>query len=231
MKIDIGIIHFERVFCLEKTIISLSRFIKLLEERKLKGNIFICDDSFSPVQKEKCRDLAVKFGFTYLYTGGKKGLSENNNLLVSSSKAEILLHLQDDFIMNAECVQLLITSVELFIKNKKQIMLRAFNVEEKSDQFEFSDTPHFKKLNFHQKVGLYPTNLPMDKAELFMKKVALGCFTKEHIAFTTSSCFIHIGQNFTFNPSIIREKKLKMLRVYNLYIFISKTIKRILPKK
>ena len=172
MNIDIGVIHFERFFLLEKTIESLLPLSAYLKNNGHNVNIIICDDSYKKSTINNVIEICSKKNLKYFHTGGKKGLSFNNNLLLNNSFSDLLLHTQDDFIFNVN-PKFMLKTINEFVKSES-IMLRFYDIDHKRSFFDYSDTPHLKKKSFHEKIGYYPENLPMHKAELKMKSLCIN---------------------------------------------------------
>jgi hypothetical protein len=226
MDIDIGIIHFERFFLLKKTIKSLLPLVKCLKDNKFKVNLIMCDDSYNSTTINSVVKLCSENGIKYFHTGGKKGLSCNNNLLLKNSFSELLFHIQDDFILDTTPESMLKLVTE-FIKSKS-IMLRFYDVDSKRRFFDYSDTPHLKKKCFHNKIGYYPENIPMHKAELKMKSLCINEFKSSSLIYSEFDYFIHKGEDYTFNPINKRDKILNKLFLLKPYHNLSKFIKWLL---
>ena len=226
--IDIGIVHFERTHCLEQTLKSLDLLVSCLQNLGLLNQLILCDDSWREKTIDKVKSLCTEYGYSHKYTGGQKGLSFNNNLLLEESKGSCLLHLQDDFVFLGEYINDFINLIKEFFHNDETCMLRLFNVNEASNVFEYSDTPHLKKRVFHQTIGSYPNQLPMHKAELLMKKKSKEYFSKHQVAYSRVSYFTHIGEEYSFNPSNIRDARLRKIGLLKVYNYASKVIKKCL---
>lgn len=227
-KIDIGVVHFERVNCLRDSLRSLVILVNTLSDAGLLNKLIVCDDSYRDETILEVENLCIQYGYEYRHTGGKRGLSINNNLLLSESSGETLLHLQDDFVLDSEYLGEFLDDIRNFLVNENLVMLRLFNVNEASSSFEYSDTPHIKKQSFHDQIGRYPEYLPMHKAELLMKQKCKKVYTNNNISFSRVAFFYHIGEELSFNPSNIRDARLRSLGLLGVYKFTSYLIKKCL---
>lgn len=142
-------------------------------------------------------------------TTGKAGLSVNSNQLLTDFEDGLVMQIQDDFTFIGN-VGDLYDELEIFIKSNC-IYHRFYLTDSALSYFDYSDTPHVKKKDFHLLVGVYPVNLPMHKAELSMKKIAKVRLTINELSQSPFDLFAHLGENESFNPSNRKSRVLKRL--------------------
>ena len=225
-KIRIGLVHFERTHHLERLCLEVREIQSFLRSKGWECSVWICDDSIKEVQREKCRRLASDFNFVLKQTTGKAGLSVNSNQLLTDFEDGLVMQIQDDFTFIGN-VGDLYDELEIF-RNSNCIYHRFYLTDSELSYFDYSDTPHVKKKDFHLLVGVYPVNLPMHKAELSMKKIAKMKLTINELSQSPSYLFSHLGENESFNPSNRKSRVLKRFRLFGIYTYVSSMAKKII---
>ncbi len=212
LLLSIVIIHYNRVEHLKSTISSLSRVVGYNN-----FEIIVADDfSERPIRQQlldiKC-DLAV---FNY----SNRGLGFNTNNALKLCRGQYILQLQDDWdFCGFETV--LLESIELFKKDASIELVRFYNQKlyptkpynnknyviidrdqliEQQHKTLYSDTPHLKSNNFHNKYGFFKEGVPMTEMEIeFATNFAK--YSSGSIIFSASDQFVHTGADNSFNPS------------------------------
>jgi hypothetical protein len=228
-KIRIGLIHFERVHHLQRLCLEVREIQNFLSSKGWDCSVWICDDSMKDFHREKCRRLASDFNFVLKQTVGKAGLSVNSNQLLTDFDDGLVMQIQDDFTFIGN-VSDLCDELEVFI-NSNSIYHRLYLTESELSYFDYSDTPHIKKKDFHLLVGVYPVHLPMHKAELLMKKIAKEELTIKELSQSACDLFAHLGENESFNPSNRKSRVLKRLGIFRIYIHASSLVKKLVRFK
>jgi hypothetical protein len=86
----------------------------------------------------------------------------------------------------------------------------------------YSDQPHLKRKNFCEDIGPYQEGVPMTVMELDYKR-RVACQANWRVAAVLdSTTFTHIGAQRTFNPSVLRARRIARAE---LIPFIGSTIR------
>jgi hypothetical protein len=225
-KIRIGLVHFERTHHLERLCNEVKKVQNFLISKEWQCSVWICDDSIKEFHREKCRRLASDFNFVLKQTDGIAGLSVNSNQLLTDFDDGLVMQIQDDFTFIGK-VSDLYDELEIFIRSNS-IYHKLYLTDGELSYFDYSDTPHIKKKDFHLLVGFYPVNLPMHKAELLMKKIAIEKLTINELSQSPFDLFAHLGENESFNPAHRKPRVLKRLRLFVVYMYVSSTVKKLI---
>jgi hypothetical protein len=228
-KIRIGLIHFERTHHLERLCLEVKEMQNFLRSKGWQCSVWICDDSINEIQREKCRRLASDFNFMLKQTVGMAGLSVNSNQLLIDFEDGVIMQIQDDFTFIGKRSDIY-NELEIFI-HSKSIYHKMYLTDGGLSYFDYSDTPHIKKKEFHLIVGIYPIDLPMHKAELLMKKIAIERLSIKELSQSRCDLFAHLGENESFNPSNRKSRVLKRLRLLGIYVYVSLIVKKIMRSK
>jgi len=159
-----------------------------------------------------------------LLEGKNRGLGHNQNKGVRAAQGEFLLQVQDDW----ECrgpSDFLEAGVELLQERPDVWLVRYYDESvgvpaehhvsasgrvariyrnqdlAKYGYFAYSDTPHLKRRDFHERFGSYAERVPMTVMEIAMCK-AFASQSDAHVAFLEGySDWKHLGREESRNPS------------------------------
>lgn len=212
LLLSIVIIHYNRIEHLKNTINSLSRAAGYNN-----FEIIVADDFSGRQIREQLLDIkcdVAVFNFT------NRGLGFNTNNALRLCRGQYILQLQDDWdFCGFETV--LLESIELFKKDASIELIRFYNqhlyptkayknnnyviidrnhLNEQQHKTLYSDTPHLKLNNFHNKYGFFKEGVPMTEMEIdFATNFAK--YSSGSIVFSASDQFVHTGADTSFNPS------------------------------
>jgi hypothetical protein len=141
----------------------------------------------------------------------------------------VIMQIQDDFTFIGKRSDIY-NELEIFI-HSKSIYHKMYLTDGGLSYFDYSDTPHIKKKEFHLIVGIYPIDLPMHKAELLMKKIAIEKLSIKELSQSPCDLFAHLGENESFNPSNRKSRVLKRLRLLVIYVYVTSIVKKIIRSK
>lgn len=214
--VSIVVITFDRIGLLEQTmqyVRSKTRYAPL--------EYILCDDG-SPRQ---IQDQLLGMGFDkVLLEHRNRGLGHNQNKGVRAAQGAYVFQLQDDW----ECVgpcDFLEAGVELLQERADVWLIRYYDRPigvpgerhvtasgrvatifrnqdlTKHGYQAYSDTPHLKRRDFHERFGNYLERVPMTVMEIAMNK-AFASQSDAHVAFLDEyPNWRHLGANQSWNPS------------------------------
>ncbi len=243
------LIHYNRIELLKRTLGSLRKIFQN------EVDYIVADDSSSATIIKQINDLKIKL----IQNEGTKGTGGNTNSGLLGIKNKYIFQIQDDFEIrnnNRDLIEIITNVMNL---NQDIDIIRFFGVPKNLRVKEtriyrgykiliydnnpilnfpysfnlYSDTPHLKRIEFHQKYGLYHEYPKMEWTET---EFSMRCLkNKATIASIEkiNNIFVHNGEERSYrNKSKIKSKFssiylqcLKMLFAYFIY-----RITRVFPK-
>lgn len=191
--------------------------------------LIICDDgSFSNIQEEIRK---MKFD-VFLLADKNQGLGRNTNKGLEAANGEFILQLQDDwdFIGNPSFIE---SSISYMQNNPEVGIIRYYKggetfavntnklnyiaIGHKTGINGYSDTPHLKKRQVHEKLGYYLEDVTMIKMELdFLERWNKNSIFKS-VLYEMDDLFIHTGAEHSFNPFQLRQQRIEKLKQNHIY--------------
>lgn len=198
----------------------------------------IVSDDGSP---KKVRDEIFRLPFDkFVFATRNEGLGANTNKGIRAATGQYILQLQDDWecrgpsdflhdgVMLMEDIPWIgfihfcaVDHLRLYktIHDNKGRKICVFENDQSKDSsavYNYSDRPHLKRKDFHERIGYYKENAPMTVTELdFCNRfVSQNKISAAHIQ--GLSCFVHIGQSNSFNPSVRKARIKARLKDYSI---------------
>jgi glycosyltransferase involved in cell wall biosynthesis len=215
------VITFDRIGLLEQTMQHLRA-----KSRYRPTEVILCDDGSPPVVQARYASM----GFDLLLLESRnRGLGHNQNKGIRAAKGDYVLHLQDDW----ECrgpSDFIEAGIEL-LEERPDVGLVRYYDEPKNIPFKrhisatgrvsaifqskdlatqghfgYSDTPHLKRRNFHERFGSYAEGVSMTAMEIEMRE-AFAAQGDVHVGFLSGYAeWRHLGGGQSRNPSGKRAK-------------------------
>jgi glycosyltransferase involved in cell wall biosynthesis len=201
---------------------TFESFRHIVEYPKHRLEFVLVDDASSPAHAKVAALLPCD---RRIYNQRNLGLGASINLGIRAAVGKYVLLLQDDWLLTgrptviAEAVQVLESAPEVGIVHLRDWGAREYQTSEvreiggvtvevlskRSDDGSilrtYSDNPHLKRRNVHEVVGWYRENVPMTIMENAMNEAVSRQQIFQCVRLKGPLPFVHIGENYSFNPS------------------------------
>ena len=196
--------------------------------------LILCDDGSNRFH----RDIIERLPFDIRIFGKNAGLGANCNRGLEAATGDLILQLQDDWLLTGDgdylrkaCrvldayddigMVLFRDRPELTGSTTRELdgltvrvlepHLDACGVLVRVGDGAYSDNPHLKRREFHAIVGGYADKVPMTEMELRMSR-AIAAQSRYKVATVDGlEVFEHIGAPFSFNPGARRQRRLDQI--------------------
>jgi len=199
--------------------------------------LILCDDG-SP---REIQNQMQKLKFDkYLFSKKNMGIANNSNKGLAAADGDYILQLQDDWIINGkrdylkQGIQTLIEFPEIEMLRYRVAESEKFSTKEKitfnnqriilisplnKNTMVYSDTPHLKRKELHNKIGLYASKSRMELVELDFNSRVLEAGIITAYLVNYKEIFTHIGAEQSHRNNTLRNKTHRFIYSVFRYLF------------
>jgi GT2 family glycosyltransferase len=222
--VSVVVVTYDRLDTLVPTVESFRRVCSYPRVEYL-----LCDDGSPRRVQERMRQLPFD---RFLFAERNGGLGRNTNRGIAAARGQYILQLQDDWVCEGRgdfverAVAVMDEHPELGMIRYREpppqvepastftsargdvVRVFASGTHARGGEYAYSDNPHIKRRDFHEKLGTYREGVPMNvMEEEFCARVDRDEQTR--IGFIEGCApFRHIGDEHSYNPSV-RKRRLK----------------------
>jgi GT2 family glycosyltransferase len=229
--VSVCFITYDRLPILQETVTA---FLERCTYPRDRLQLILCDDG-SPLQVQAAMQN-LPFD-KFLFAKKNEGLGKNTNKGIKAADGKYVLQLQDDWLLigAGNFIEAAVEVMEEFpdigmvryrelhqdspfserqSNSGRPVWVLRDDLELLSQSQEFAsytDNPHLKRKEFHERLGFYLEDVPMTKMEIdFVWRVARQNEIK--VAYIPEmNVFQHIGAEYSYNPGVKRTKLREIL--------------------